>query len=92
MTKTHLDPEHMLQLELANERVLRSQADARAAGVMVDVASLRAHLVRVEMSHIYGLSEGDHMDFSTGAITRKPKLEALADAAPPLLAGPLARS
>ena len=92
MTKTHLDPEHRLQLELANERVLRSQAEARAAAAMVDVAALRAHLVRIDVSQRYGLVEGDHMDFDTGAITRKPKPVASAESVLALVPTPAAQS
>ena len=76
---THLDPIDRISLELANERVLHSQAEARAAAALVDVANLRAHLVRIEVSHKYGLVEGDHMNFDTGAITRKPKPETPAE-------------
>jgi len=90
--KDGLDITHCLELQLANERVQRAHADARTAAANIEIANLVMHTTRLTISHIYGLSEGDHMDFSTGAITRKPKLEALADAAPPLLAGPLARS
>ena len=81
--KTQLDPSHRLQLELANERIQRAHAESRCAAAFVEVAELRAHIARISISHEYGLVDGDHMNFSTGEITRKPNHESPPAAATP---------
>jgi len=92
MTKTHLDAEHRLELQLANERIASERANANAAAAAVEIAELRAHILRVAISANYGLSAGDNMNFSTGEITRAPHAPEKPPEPPPLLAGQLARS
>ena len=78
MLKTHLDKEDVLQLVIENERYLRAGAEANLAAATAEIAGLKMHIARMNVAQRYEMADGDHMDFITGAITRKPKPEAQA--------------